>query len=184
MAFILATGMAEAIDIERASDEELERRIRDLMAEMAPLEEALARLRAQVQQVATEQRRRERAQHVKARTQVRTIVAEGQMPTLQQIAESSNELVPSDRQLSALLFFRDSGTELGLGYATGREPTIWMTNGSTQVAVKTIAEMRARYAAGWDFGTSAHSGVRIHIPNTRTEKILKASEVFVRLREA
>jgi hypothetical protein len=174
-------AMADHGTLDQATDEELARRVRDIMAEMAPLEEALGRLRAQIQQVASEQKKRERAQHLKTRMQVRTTVAQGQMPTLQQVAESSNELVPSDATLARLRFFRDSGTEIGLGYATAREPTVWMTNGSSTAAVKTIAEIRSRYLEGWDFGTAAHPGVRIHIPNSRTEKILQASEVFVRV---
>src|SRR5947209_10877988 len=173
-------SMTEQANLDQASDEELARRIREIMAEMAPLEEALGRLRAQIQQVASEQKKRERSQHLKARMQVRTTVAQGQMPTLQQVAESSNDLVPPDASLAGLRFFRDSGTEIGLGYATGREPTIWMTNGSSTDAVKTVADIRARYLDGWDFGTAQHPGVRIHITNSRTEKILQASEVFVR----
>ena len=169
--------------LEQLPDDELQRRVRELMAQMAPLEEALARLRVQVQQVASEQRRRERAQHLKTRLQVRTTVAQGQMPTLQQVAESSNELVSSDKPLTAFRFYRDSGTEVGLGYATAREPTISMTNGANTAVIKTIAEIRDRYQQGWDFGTSAHPGVRIHIPNSRTEKILPPSEVFLRVRE-
>jgi hypothetical protein len=175
-------AMAEPLNLENASDEELARRVRDIMAEMNPLEEALGRLRAQIQQVASEQKRRERSQHLKSRMQVRTTVAQGQMPTLQQIAESSNDLVPPDAALAGLRFFRDSGTEIGLGYATGREPTVWMTNGSSTAAVKTIAEIRSRYLEGWEFGTAAHPGVRMHIPNSRTERILQASEVFVQFR--
>jgi hypothetical protein len=85
--------------------------------------------------------------------------------------------------LTGLRFFRDSGTEIGLGYATGREPTIWMTNGSGTAAVKTVAEIRSRFLEGWDFGTASLQGVRIHIPNSRTEKILQASEIFIRLKE-
>src|SRR2546429_7672658 len=177
-------AMAEHPTLEQASDDELARRIREIMAEMAPLEEALGRLRAQIQQVVSEQKKRERSQHLKARMQVRTTVAQGQMPTLQQVAESSNDLVPPDTALAGLRFFRDSGTEIGLGYATGREPTIWMTNGASTAAVKTVADIRARYLDGWDFGTAQHPGVRIHIPNSRTEKILQASEVFVRGRES
>ncbi len=169
--------------LEQATDQELERQARELLAEMAPHEQALARLRVEIQQVATEQRRRERSRHLSARMQVRTTVAAGQLPSLQQIAASSNELVPSDQKLTAFRFFRDSGTEVGLGYATAREPTIWMTDGPTTIAVKTIEEIRARYADGWEFGTAAHAGVRIHIPNTRTEKLLTASEVFVKLRD-
>src|SRR5438067_10415066 len=172
-------SMAEQANLDQASDEDLARRIREIMAEMAPLEEALGRLRVQIQQVASEQKKRERSQHLKARMQVRTTVAQSQMPTLQQAAESSNDLVPPGTALTGLRFFRDSGTEIGLGYATGREPTIWMTNGSSTDAVKTIAEIRARYLDGWDFGTAQHPCVRIHIPNSRTEKILQASEVFV-----
>src|SRR5438270_7974774 len=177
-------AMAERPTLDQATDDELARRVREIMAEMAPLEEALGRLRAQIQQVASEQKKRERTQHLKSRMQVRTTVAQGQMPTLQQVAESSNDLVPPDASLNGLRFFRDSGTEIGLGYATGREPTVWMTNGSSTAAIKTVAEIRSRYLDGWDFGTAAHPGVRIHIPNSRTEKILQASEVFARLKYA
>src|SRR5256885_12757775 len=177
-------SMAEQVNLDQVSDEVLARRIREIMAEMAPLEEALGRLRIQIQQVASEQKKRERSQHLKARMQVRTTVAQGQMPTLQQVAESSNDLVPPDASLAALRFFRDSGTEVGLGYATAREPTVWMTNGASTAAIKSIAEIRSRFLEGWDFGTAAHPGVRIHIPNSRTEKILPAAEVFVRVRES
>src|SRR2546423_11235823 len=177
-------SMAEQPNLDQASDAELARRIRDIMAEMAPLEEALGRLRVQIQQVASEQKKRERTQHLKSRMQVRTTVAQGQMPTLQQVAESSNELLPSATALVGLRFFRDSGTEVGLGYATAREPTVWMTNGSSTAAVKSVAEIRSRYLKGWDFGTAAHPGVRIHVPNSRTEKILQASEVFIRPRDS
>src|SRR3989441_7812834 len=176
-------AMAEHPTLEQASDDELARRVRDIMAEMGTVEEALGRLRAQIQQVVSEQKKRERSQRLRTRMQVRTTVAQGQMPTLQQVAESSNDLVPPDTALTALRFFRDSGTEIGLGYATGREPTVWMTNGSNTAAVKTIADIRSRYLEGWDFGTAQHPGVRIHVPNSRTEKILQASEVFVRSRD-
>jgi hypothetical protein len=175
-------AMTEQPALGQASDEELARRVREIMAEMAPLEEALGRLRAQIQQVVSEQKKRERSQHLKARMQVRTTVAQGQMPTLQQVAESSNDLVPPATALAGLRFFRDSGTEVGLGYAAAREPTVWMTNGSSTAAVKTVTEIRSRYLEGWDFGTAAHPGVRIHIPNSRTEKIVQSSEVFVRLK--
>src|SRR2546421_3118808 len=151
-------AMAEHGTLDQATDEELARRVREIMAEMAPLEEALGRLRAQIQQVASEQKRRERSQHLKARMQVRTTVAQGQMPTLQQVAESSNDLVPPGASLKRLRFFRDSGTEVGLGYATSREPTVWMTNGSNTAAITTIAEIRSRFLEGWDFGTAAHPG--------------------------
>ena len=174
-------AMAEHKTLDQATDEELAARVREIMAEMAPLEEALGRLRAQIQQVVSEQKRRERSQHLKSRMQVRTTVAQGEMPTLQQVAESSNDLVPPETPLAALKFFRDSGTEVGLGYATAREPTVWMTNGSSTAAVKTIAEIRARYLEGWDFGTAARPGVRIHIPNSRTEKVIQPVEVYVKV---
>src|SRR3981081_1466286 len=132
--------MAEHVNLDQASDEDLARRVRDIMAEMAPPEEALGALRAQMHQDASEQKKRERSQHLKARTQVRTTVAHGQMATLQQLAESSNDLVPPDTALTGLRFFRDSGTEGGFGYATAREPTVWMTNGSSPTGGKAIAE--------------------------------------------
>jgi len=175
--------MAESNGITQLSDDDLAGRIRELMAEMGPLEESLGRLRVEVQRLASEQRRRERQRHLSARLQVRTTLAQGQLPSLQQAAESLEELLPNPCALGDLRFFRDSGTEVGLGYATGREPTIWMTNGGETVAVRSIAEVRSRYLMGWDFGTSAHPGVRIHILNTRTEKVVPASEVFIRLRD-
>src|SRR2546428_11834228 len=177
-------SMAKQVKLDQVSDEDLARRVREIMAEMAPLEEALGRLRVQIQQVASEQKKRERSQHLKARMLVRTTVAQGQMPALQQVAESSNDPVPTGTALTGLVVFPDSGTEVGLGYATAREPTVWMTNGSSTAAVKTVAEIRSRYLEGWDFGTAQHPGVRIHIPNSRTEKILQASEVFTRLKES
>jgi transposase InsO family protein len=176
--------MSETNALGQLSDEDLARRIRELMAEMGPLEEALGRLRVEVQRLASEQHRRERQRHLKARMQVRTTLAQGQLPTLQQAAESVEELLPGPAPLRDLRFFRDSGTEVGLGYATGREPLVWMTNGGETVALRSIAEIRARYLEGWDFGAGAHPGVRIHVLNTRTEKVVPASEVFVRTREA
>jgi len=173
-------AMAEHRPLDQATDDELAQRARDIMAEIGPVEEALGRLRAQIQQVVSEQKRRERTRHLKARMQVRTTVAQGQMPTLLQVAESSNDLVEPRTPLKELTFFRDSGTEIGLGYATSREPTVWMTNGSQTAAVKTVSEIRERYLDGWDFGTGAHPGVRIHIPNSRTEKILQPAEIYVR----
>jgi len=113
--------MTEWASVDQASDAELEQRVRAIMAEMAPLEEALGRLRAQVQQVVSEQKKRERSRHLKARMQVRTTVAQGEMATLQQVAESVSDLLPPGTLLSALRFFRDSGSEVGLGYATARD---------------------------------------------------------------
>src|SRR3989442_12083513 len=128
-------SMAEQVNLDQVSDEDLARRIREIMAEMAPLEEALGLLRIQIQQVASEQKKRERSQHLKARMQVRTTVAQGQLPTLQQVAESSNDLVPPGTALTALGFFRASGTEVGLRYATAREPTVWLTTASSPAAL-------------------------------------------------
>src|SRR5438445_10458749 len=117
-------AMAEPVDLGQASDDEVARRVREIMAETTPLEEALGRLRAQIQQVVSEQKKRERSLHLKARMQVRTTVAQGQMPTLQQVAESSNDLVAPEASLASLRFFRDGGAVVVLGCGTGREPTV------------------------------------------------------------
>lgn len=172
--------MSEPLPLSDMSDAELALRVRQLMSEMVPVEASLGRLRAELQQVVSEQRKRERREHLKTRMQVRTTLAEGQMASLQQLAESSNDLFPPQTPLAGLRFYRDSGTEIGLGYATARAPSVFMTNGTSTQAATTIAEIRNHYQDGWDFGTAAHPGVRIHIPNTRTEKVVQASEVFVR----
>ncbi len=167
------------VDLSQLSEADLEARVRTLMTQMAPKEQELAALRARLQTVVTEQRRRERARQRESRMQVRAVVAEGQMASLEQ-AVSDETLFPGEVALTALRFFRDSGTQVGLGYATAREPSLFMTNGDRNVQVRTLGEARAYYRDGWEFGTAQHLGVRIHIPNTRTEKVLPASEVFVR----
>ncbi len=172
--------MSGELPLGEMSDDQLALRVRQLMSEMVPLEASLGLLRADMQQVVSEQRKRERREHLKARMQVRTTLAQGQLASLQQIAESSNDLLTPETPLAGLRFFRDSGTEIGLGYATARAPSVFMTNGASSQAVTTVAEIRSRYLDGWDFGTASHAGVRIHIPNTRTEKVVQASEVFVR----
>ena len=172
--------MAEQLQPSDLSEAELALRYRELMAEMVPLEASLGRLRTEIQQVLSEQRKRERRQHLKARMQVRTTLAQGEMASLQQLAESSNDLLPPQTALAGLRFYRESGTEIGLGYATARAPAVFMTNGSSTQALTTVAEIKSHYQDGWDFGTATLPGVRIHIPNTRTEKVVQASEVFVR----
>src|SRR5207244_12662096 len=64
-------SMAEQVNLDQASDEDLARRIREIMAEMAPLEEALGRLRVQLQQGAGGRRKRERSASGETRRQVR-----------------------------------------------------------------------------------------------------------------
>jgi len=166
-------------DLRQLSDADLEADVRRLMAQIAPKEQELVALRARLQTVLTEQRRRERARDREARMQVRAVVAEGQMASLEQ-AVIDEALFESELSLTDLRFFRDSGTQVGLGYATAREPSLFMTNGDRNQQVRTLGDARAHYRGGWEFGTAQHLGVRIHIPNTRTEKMLPASEVFVR----
>src|SRR5438067_13095990 len=86
-------AMAEHPTLDQASDEDLAQRVREIMAQMAPLEEALGRLRAQIQQVVSEQKKRERSQHLNARMQVRTNVARGKMPAQGQEAVCSRYTV-------------------------------------------------------------------------------------------
>src|SRR5207253_11083021 len=65
-------AMAEHTTLEQASDDELARWVREIMAETAPPEEALGPLRAQDPQVVSRQQKRERSQHRQAPTPVRT----------------------------------------------------------------------------------------------------------------
>src|SRR5438552_18005645 len=75
-------AMAEHTTLEQASDDELARRVRAIMAEMAPPEEALGRLRAQIQRAGREQKKRERSQHHEARRPGRSTLRNGQTPAL------------------------------------------------------------------------------------------------------
>src|SRR2546428_13870872 len=59
-------SMAKQVNLDQVSDEDLARRVREIMAEMAPLEEGLGGLRGQIQQVGSEQKKRGGSQHPKA----------------------------------------------------------------------------------------------------------------------
>src|SRR5436305_13017579 len=82
-------AMAEHTTLEQASDDELARRVREIMAEMAPLVVALGRFRAQIQEVVREQKKRERPQHLQARMQLRTTCAHSQLPITHNVAETT-----------------------------------------------------------------------------------------------
>src|SRR5438876_10576216 len=67
-------AMADHPTLDQASDEELARRVREIMAEMAPLEEALGRLRAMIQLLVCELKGWERSVRRQARVAVRSNV--------------------------------------------------------------------------------------------------------------
>src|SRR2546425_9610681 len=73
-------AMAEHTTLEQASDDELARRGREIMAGKGPLGGALGRPRAPIPQGGSEQKKRGRSPHPKARLQVRTTPPQGEMP--------------------------------------------------------------------------------------------------------
>lgn len=165
------TGVLDAI---RAAE-------RATVAAMSPWQRQLKELQVRTQEVATEQRRRERAAHIAQRKAVREQAAAGEMPTLEALlAEASDAAAaPSaDTPLRDLHTFLATGGEVGLGYAS-RPGTLTLTDGRRQQSVATLGEARRLYAEGWEPGSPGVPGVRIHLAGTRVERVVPPDGVVV-----
>jgi hypothetical protein len=151
---------------------------RATVAAMAPHQAQLRELRARQGQVATEQRRRERAAHIAARAAVRAQAKSGEMPSVLE-ALAAAEVVADDTRLADLPTFLRSGGEVRFGYATRPGP-LPFTDGRQSKSATTWGEARQLYRDGWEPGSPGVPGVRVHLLGTRVERVVEASEVVVR----
>ncbi|MFN2569603.1 MAG: hypothetical protein ABR564_08405, partial [Candidatus Dormibacteria bacterium] len=165
-------------DALEAAEEELRRIERETVVAMAPYDRQLRELRARAAQIATERRRRERAERHAARMAVREQAKAGQMPTLGEALEAPHSPIPDDAALSGLGVFLATGGEVRLGYPT-RPGTMTFTDGRGQRSAATWGEARSLYAEGLEPGTTALPGVRVHLVGTRIEKVLPAGELLL-----
>ena len=158
--------------------EEVRAAERATVAAMSPYQRQLNELRTRAQEVATEQRRRERAAHVAQRKAVREQAASGEMPTLEAVLSAPDALFAGDTPLAGLAAYLSTGGEVGFGFAS-RPGAIGFTDGRRQQQARTIGEARQLWADGWEPGAPGVPGVRVHLAGTRVERVVPADGVVL-----
>jgi hypothetical protein len=151
---------------------------RATIAAMAPYEQHLREIRTRATELATERRRRERAQQVAQRAGVREAAKSGDMPSLALALESSEELFSPTTVLADVHAFLSTGGEVGFGFAT-RPGTMTFTDGRQQRQARTWGEARELHQLGWDPGAPGVPGVRVHLAGSRVERVVSASDVVL-----
>jgi hypothetical protein len=153
---------------------------RATIAAMAPYEQHLREIRMRATELATERRRRERAQQVAQRAGVREAAKSGGMPSLEVALESPDEAFDPATALTIVPAFLSSGGQVGFGFAT-RPGTMTFTDGRQQRQARTWGEARELHALGWDPGAPGVPGVRVHLAGSRVERVVSARDVVLDL---
>ncbi len=147
---------------------------------MAPWDRQLREIRARRDEIATERRRRERAERHAARMLVRERAGSAAMPSLADALLAEPSPLPDDRPLAGVKAFLASGGEVGFGYPA-RPGAIGFTDGRQARGAGTWGEARGLYADGWEPGAPGNPGVRVHLLGTRVERVVAPDEVVVDL---
>ena len=161
-----------------AVGDELKASERATIAAMAPYEQHLREIRTRATELATERRRRERAQSVAQRAGVREAAKSGGMPSLAVALASAEELFDPGTVLTDVHAFLNTGGEVGFGFAT-RPGTMTFTDGRQQRQARTWGEARDLHALGWDPGAPGIPGVRVHLAGSRVERVVPADDVVL-----
>ena len=159
---------------------ELQGKERATIAAMAPYEQHLREIRTRATELATERRRRDRAQQVAQRAGVREAAKSGGMPSLAAALESPDASFDAATVLTDVPAFLSSGGQVGFGFAT-RPGTMTFTDGRQQRQARTWGEARELHALGWDPGAPGVPGVRVHLAGSRVERVVTAGDVVLDL---
>jgi hypothetical protein len=157
--------------------------IAELESRAKPLQNQLAGIRAEVEALRTELRRRERQVQLKQRQAVRADVAAGRLPSLEEVVSGAVDL-GQPGGLDDYRFIRQSATEVRLGYASAGRQSLSFSDGSTTEDAADLATARTLYGRGWEFGTAQAKGVRVYAAGTRAERMVPATEILVERRDA
>ena len=149
---------------------------------MAPYERQLRELRARGAELATERRRRERAERHAQRIEVRRQAGSGEMPTLADVLAATEPALPADRPLREVRAFLSTGGEVGFGFPN-RPGTIGFTDGRRTTQASTFGDARRLWDEGWEPGAPGVPGVRVHLAGTRIEKVVPSDGVVVQTTE-
>jgi hypothetical protein len=166
------------LDAETARLAEVERATRTAMS---PYDRQLREIHARQQEVATERRRRERAERHAARISVRELAGSGGMPTLADALLAEPTPLAGELPLGAVRAYLASGGEVGFGYPS-RPGTLSFTDGRQISTASSWGEARQLYADGWEPGAPGAAGVRgvrVHLAGTRVERVVGLQDVVV-----
>jgi hypothetical protein len=159
-------------------DAELKSAIAGLEARAVPLREQIDEIRAEVDAMRTELRRRERLAQVEARKAVRAELAAGHLPSLEDWVSGAVAAGVSNA-FDDYRFLRESATEVRLGYASSARQNLSFTDGRATDDAGDLGAAHDLYTRGWDFGTLQARGVRIYPAGTRAERVVPAAEIHV-----
>ena len=148
---------------------------------MAPYDRQLREIRARREEIATERRRRERADRHAARISVRQMAGSPEMPSLDDALLAEPPPLPDDRPLASVRAFLASGGEVGFGYPT-RVGALGFTDGRLLRNASTWGEARRLFTQGWEPGAPGNPGVRVHLIGSRVERVVEPGDVLVDLR--
>jgi hypothetical protein len=161
------------------TDGELEGRLSAVRSEMRPLEQEIARLRADRDVLLTEKRRRERTTHREQRASLKAAMREGRFPTIGELVAGGDE-----DPLEAFVYNLKTGGEVRLGFPGARKQMLTFTDGVQTAQASDLAEAGRLFAAGWEHGSPGRPGVRVHFPGTRQERLVPVDDVIARHRPA
>lgn len=154
---------------------ELENRVAAIRERMRPLEENLATLRGERDQLLTELRRRERLAHRATRADLKSAMREGKLPSVAELVAGSDA-----GSLDDFVYNLKTGGEVRLGFPGSRSQTLSFTDGVRVANAGDLARAAELYAAGWELGSPGRPGIRVHFPGTRQERLAPADEVYAR----
>jgi hypothetical protein len=161
--------------VENAESAELERRVAEIKERMRPLEENLATLRGERDQLLTELRRRERLAHRATRADLKAAMREGKLPSVAELVAGSTA-----GSLDDFVYNLKTGGEVRLGFPGARSQGLTFTDGVRTANAANLAQAAELYEAGWELGSPGRPGVRVHFPGTRQERLVPADEVYAR----
>ncbi|GAC1507783.1 MAG: hypothetical protein NVS1B3_08460 [Candidatus Dormibacteraceae bacterium] len=162
-------------DLSSLDGAELERRVADVRQRSRPLEQGLAALRVERDLLLTEMRRRERTANRISRSQVKSAMKEGQLPTVAELVAGADS-----GSLDDYTFNLKTGGEVKLGFPGARSQSLAFTDGVKIAQATDLAQAAELYAAGWELGSPGRPGVRVHFPGTRQERLVPGDEVYAR----
>lgn len=162
-------------DLAALDDAEVGRRVAAIRERMRPLEEELARLRAERDVLLTERRRRERSVSVRSRADLKAGMKEGRFPTLADLVAGTES-----GSLDDYVYNLKTGGAVRLGFPGAQAQTLSLTDGVHAAQATYFADSARLYAAGWELGSPGRPGVRVHFAGTRQERLVPADEVFAR----
>jgi hypothetical protein len=161
--------------VENAEAAELERRVAEIKERMRPLEENLAALRGERDQLLTELRRRERLAHRTTRADLKAAMREGKLPSVAELVAGS-----TTGSIDDFVYNLKTGGEVRLGFPGARSQSLTFTDGVRTANAANLAQAAELYEAGWELGSPGRPGVRVHFPGTRQERLVPADEVYAR----